>query len=175
MIRAARLDDLAMLREIERAAGASFRALGMAAVADDEPPSVTELASFVDGDRAWVCADETDRPMGYLLASVIEGCGHIEQVSVRPDHARLGLGRSLLAAADTWAQQQGLTALTLTTYSEVPWNAPYYRRLGFEVLAEDEMTDGLLRIRHREAARGLAAWPRVTMRRPVNKAGSSAT
>lgn len=49
---------------------------------------------------------------------------------------------------------------------EVPGNAPYYSRLGFKVLAEDEMT-GLLRIREREATRGLSAWPRVTMRRAL--------
>ncbi len=84
-----------------------------------------------------------------------------------------GLGKTLLDTAEAWAGQRGLTGLTLTAYSEVPWNAPYYQRLGFEVVTEAQMTDGLRCIREHEAARGLAAWPRVTMRRPLpTQAGS---
>jgi len=36
--------DLPGLRELERAAGAPFRGLGMAAVADDEPPHPASLS-----------------------------------------------------------------------------------------------------------------------------------
>ena len=57
--------------------------------------------------------------------------------------------------------------MTLTTFAEVPWNAPYYARLGFTILATDQLTPGLRRIRDHEVARGLDAWPRVAMRRPL--------
>ena len=30
-----------------------------------------------------------------------------------------------------WSAQRGAQQLTLTTYRDVPWNAPYYARLGF--------------------------------------------
>jgi hypothetical protein len=53
MVREARPDDLGKLREIERAAGEVFRSLGMHAVADDEPPSVADLAVFQRDGRAW--------------------------------------------------------------------------------------------------------------------------
>ena len=76
-------------------------------------------------------------------------------------------------AAAAWAEQHNLAALTLTTYSEVPWNAPYYERLGFQIMAEDQLNEGLRRIREHEAARGLARWLRVTMRRPVGRQGLS--
>lgn len=88
---------------------------------------------------------------------------------MHPDHARQGLGKSLLGAADNWAREQGLATLTLTTYAQVPWNAPYYERLGFQVLADDQLTAGLRRLRQIEAARGLDQWPRVAMRRPVER------
>jgi len=52
MIRLARADDLPALRELERAAGAPFRELVMAAIADDEPPSLAVLASFQEDGRA---------------------------------------------------------------------------------------------------------------------------
>ncbi len=169
MIRPARVDDLPALRELERAAGAAFRDLGMAAVADDEPPAVADLAAFLEDGRAWVVADDADDPVAYLLVDLVDGNAHIEQVSVHPSHARQGLGKALLDTAAGWAGQRDLAALTLTTYARVPWNAPYYERLGFEVLTDDQMSSGLRRIREHETARGLAAWPRVTMRRPVGR------
>ncbi|MGH3974998.1 MAG: GNAT family N-acetyltransferase [Pseudonocardiaceae bacterium] len=167
MIRAARADDLPVLRELERAAGASFRDLGMHAIADDPPPSLAELAVFQHEDRAWVVVDDGDIPIAYLLLDVVDGNAHIEQISVHPDHARQGLGRTLLDTAASWAQERGLAALTLTTYADVPWNAPYYLRLGFQVMTEAQITSGLRRIQEHEAAKGLDVWPRVTMRRPV--------
>ena len=167
MIRSARVDDLPLLGDIERAAGAAFDELGMAAVADADPLSVSELTRFQADGRAWVVADEADAPVAYLLVEEVDGNGHVEQVSVHPDHARQGLGRALLDAVDHWALQLGLSALTLTTYADVPWNAPYYARLGFGMVAEVDLSEGLRRIRGREEASGLAAWPRVVMRRPV--------
>jgi GNAT superfamily N-acetyltransferase len=167
--RAARRGDLAALRDLERAAGALFRAVGMAAVADDEPATVAELAVFADDGRAWVVTDDADEQVGYLLVDVVDGNAHIEQVSVHPDHARQGLGRALVETAAAWADRRGLPALTLTTYAAVPWNAPYYARLGFRVLSDDEMSPGLRRVREDEAARGLAEWPRVAMRCAVRR------
>jgi GNAT superfamily N-acetyltransferase len=167
MIRVARAGDLPVLRELERAAGASFRNLGMHAVADDPPPSLAELAVFQHAGRAWVVVSDEDMPIAYLLLDVVDGNAHIEQVSVHPDHARQGLGRALLDIAASWAKERGLAALTLTTYTDVPWNAPYYLRLGFKIMTEAQITSGLRRIKEHEAARGLDVWPRVTMRRPV--------
>lgn len=173
MLRVARRDDLPVMQRIERAAGAAFRSLGMRAVADDEPPSITELASFQEDGRAWVITDDADRPVAYLLVDIVEGNAHVEQVSVHPDHARQGLGRTLLDTAAAWAEQHGLAALTLTTYSEVPWNAPYYQRLGFQILAEHQISEELRAIREHEQARGLGRWPRVIMRRPIGSDGPS--
>jgi ribosomal protein S18 acetylase RimI-like enzyme len=167
VIRLARSDELAALREVERAAGAPFRDVGMDAIADDDPPSLDELAAFQQDGRAWVATDDTDQPVGYIVVDVVDGAAHVEQVSVHPSHARQGLGRALLGTVVLWAEQQGLDAVTLTTFSDVPWNAPYYLRLGFRILAEAEVSEGLRRIREQEAARGLDAWPRVSMRRPV--------
>ncbi len=156
-----------VLRELERAAGAPFRDLGMAAVADDEPQAVADLARFQQDGRAWVAADDADTAIAYLLVEVVDGNAHVEQVSVHPGHARQGLGKALLDTVADWADHHDLAALTLMTYADVPWNAPYYERLGFEVLTDAQMTSGLRRIREHEAARGLARWRRVTMRRPI--------
>ncbi|MGH3878290.1 MAG: GNAT family N-acetyltransferase [Actinophytocola sp.] len=168
MIREARPEDLPRLREVERAAGTPFRDIGMAAVADDEPLAVEELAQFQADGRAWVYADPDDRPVAYLLVAVVDGEAHIEQVSVVPPYARRGIGRRLIEVAREWAVAHGLAALSLTTFAGVPWNGPYYARLGFEVLPVDQLTAGLRSIRAAEAAKGLDAWPRVAMRRRLS-------
>jgi GNAT superfamily N-acetyltransferase len=164
-LRDAHVTDLPRLQEVERGAGEVFRQVGMNAVADDEPLSVDLLRGYVDRGRAWVIADHADVPVAYLIADVVDGAGHIEQVSVIPGQARQGLGRALLDHACEWALSNGLRAVTLTTFANVPWNAPYYERCGFRRLPADDLTPGLRRLRREEADHGLDAWPRVCMRR----------
>ncbi len=41
-----------------------------------------------------------------------------------------GVGAGLLNSIGIWAATAGLDALTLITFREVPWNQPYYERLG---------------------------------------------
>ncbi|MEU3482671.1 GNAT family N-acetyltransferase [Streptomyces sp. NPDC033754] len=172
-IRAAAAAELPLLQDIERAAGEPFRALGMAAIADDDPLPLDVLEAYRCEGRAWVAVDAADRPVAYLLADTVDGSAHIEQVSVHPDAARRGVGRQLIEHLAAVAREQGLTALTLTTFAEVPWNAPYYTRLGFRPLADSDpaLTAGLRAISRAEAAHGLSVWPRVCMRREVEDFG----
>ncbi|MCM3302836.1 GNAT family N-acetyltransferase [Streptomyces pseudogriseolus] len=163
-IRPAAPGELPALQDVERAAGAPFRDLGMAEIADDDPPSVDELERYRAAGRCWVAANERGRPVAYVTAEPVDGALHVEQVSVHPRAARRGVGRALLAHAAEHAREQGLTALTLTTFADVPWNAPYYARLGFRTLTEPDLTPGLRRIRAEEAAHGLDRWPRVCLR-----------
>ncbi|GAA2926059.1 GNAT family N-acetyltransferase [Kitasatospora cinereorecta] len=164
-IRPARRAELPQLQDIERAAGERFRALGMQSVADDDPPPLDMLENYRRDSRCWTAADEdTDLPVGYLIVDRVDGAAHIEQVSVTPAAGRKGVGRALIGQAAVRAEQEGLSALTLTTFAEVPWNAPYYARLGFRTLAADELGAGLRSIRAREAEHGLDRWPRVCMR-----------
>ncbi|MBY8878772.1 GNAT family N-acetyltransferase [Actinacidiphila acidipaludis] len=169
-IRAVRPAELPMLQDIERAAGRIFRDIGMPEIAEDEPLPLDVLGRYRDAGLAWVVTDAaapTGLPVGYLLADRLDGDLHVEQVSVHPGSARRGLGRSLLEHAAAHAARQGAPALTLTTFSRVPWNAPYYARCGFRVLDEGSLTPGLRAVREREAAHGLDRWPRVCMRRPA--------
>ncbi|TWD24241.1 acetyltransferase (GNAT) family protein [Streptomyces sp. T12] len=173
-IRPAARAELARLQEIERAAGVPFRDVGMADVADDAPPALETLERYRRAGRCWVAADaRTDVPAAYLIAEPVDGALHVEQVSVHPDAARRGVGRALLARAADRAREEGLTALTLTTFTEVPWNAPYYARLGFRTLNEAGLTPGLRRIRAEEAAHGLDRWPRVCMRLELPHSGGT--
>ncbi|MCU1484511.1 MAG: hypothetical protein JWN67_1257 [Actinomycetia bacterium] len=148
-IRRARAADHAACQEVERRAGELFRSIGMDAVADDEPFTVEELAA----GEVWV-AGEGGEVVGYVLAIVVDGGTHVEQVSIVPEVAGRGVGRTLLDRLGG--------PLTLTTFRDVPWNAPYYERLGFEVLTDPGP--------ELEALMASESWleafgPRVAMRR----------
>ncbi|MER6145991.1 GNAT family N-acetyltransferase [Streptomyces sparsogenes] len=167
-IRQSTIEELPVLQDIERAAGLCFRDIGMDEIADDEPLSLEELAGYQRAGRAWVAVNGEDRAVAYLITDPVDGNMHIEQVSVHPDSARRGLGRALIEHAAGRAAAEGAGALTLTTFVDVAWNAPYYAaRCGFRTLGEDELTPGLREIRRHEAAHGLDRWPRVCMRRDV--------
>jgi GNAT superfamily N-acetyltransferase len=167
-IREAQPGDLPRLVEIEDAAESSFPALSP----DFEPlpggTSVDELAPYLEAGRAFVAVDDADRPVGYLLVDALDGAAHIEQVSVDPEHARQGIGRELIECAAAWARAHDCRSLTLTTYVDVPWNGPYYERLGFRYLAVSEETAGLRAIRAHERAIGLDIWARTSMARRLD-------
>jgi len=166
-IRLVRQAELPILQDIERAAGRLFFDVGMPEIAEDEPLPLAVLARHHHAGRAWVATDPTDVPVGYLIADIVDGNLHIEQVSVHPRSARRRVGRRLLDHLADQATATGIPALTLTTFTDVPWNAPYYTSCGFATRDDNDLTPGLRAIRQREAAHGLDRWPRVCMRRDL--------
>jgi GNAT superfamily N-acetyltransferase len=54
----------------------------------------------------------------------------------------------------------------LTTFRDVPWNRPFYERLGFRVVAGAELSAALRAIVEDETRRGLDPSRRIVMERP---------
>lgn len=169
MIRPAVLTDLDDVRAVALAAGELFRAVDVPSIsarADDPPQPLEELRVACDDGRVWV-ADDGGTVVGFVLAEVVDGCAHVEEVSVHPAAQGHGHGGALLDAVAAWAAAEGLAAVTLTTYRDVPWNRPYYERRGFRVLTDDELGAGLRDVVAHEAALGLDPDLRVVMRRSL--------
>ncbi|MDT7565852.1 MAG: hypothetical protein QOG76_4476 [Pseudonocardiales bacterium] len=181
-IRLAREDELPLLREVERASGEIFRDIGLAEIADDEPLSLTELGHYQRAGRAWVTTEgggaggteggtegggAGGKLLAFLLAEPVDGNLHIAQVAVHPAAAGHRLGAALIEHLARLAVADRAPRLTLTTYREVPWNAPYYRTLGFGEIPEPELGPRLRLIRDLERKAGLDRWPRVAMSRPL--------
>jgi GNAT superfamily N-acetyltransferase len=169
VVRPATVADLETIRAIGIAAGERFRASDdrrIAERADDPPYEIEALAEVLRSGAAWV-AEVDEQVAGFLLAEPLDGSAHVEEVSVRPEAEGRGLGSALLDAAAGWARARGLGGVTLTTFRDVPWNRPFYERRGYRVLADDELTDGLVVRRDAEAAAGLDPAIRVVMRREV--------
>jgi GNAT superfamily N-acetyltransferase len=168
-IRAGRTRDVPAISAIEVAGGALFASIGMdSEVLLTPPPDLAETrAHEIRDERVWVAVDGEDRPVAFLVAAIVDGNAHLEQVSVDPGYARQGIGGELIEHAVEWARRGRRSAMTLTTYAEVPWNAPYYERCGFRRMSDAELTPELRAIRELEAAVGLDEWPRICMTRPL--------
>ena len=160
---------MARLGAIEVAAGERFRDVGMDAIADDEPfPDDVLLAAVADG-RLWV-AELEGEVVGYALGELVGASGeqhHLEQVSVVPEAGGRGVGVALVEAVADWARTAGARSLTLATFRDLPWNGPWYERLGFAVVPAAELDDALRAVRAHEVELGLDVSIRVCMRRPL--------
>ena len=69
--------------------------------------------------------------VGFVHVTEGEGFAHLEQLSVLPAHARKGYGRALVDAAKIATAARGYRRISLRTFAEVPWNAPFYETCGF--------------------------------------------
>jgi GNAT superfamily N-acetyltransferase len=130
-IRPARADDIPALNRIERLTDTAHFT-GILKNPDRLPLDSSELLeSACDAGLLWVAADAADAPVGYCFVRLISRTPHIEEVSVHPDHGRRGLGRRLVEAALAGARAAGHRRVTLTAFRELPWNGPFYAKLGF--------------------------------------------
>lgn len=163
-IRLAEAGEEDRLQQVERLSGEQFRQIGMPQIADDDPRPADEIARLIADGRCWVAVNSDNEIVGYILAGKLDRCAHIAQVSVVPDHQGRGVGRQLIAAVERWALENGLAAMTLTTFTDVPWNRPLYEHLGFRVMDEQEIGIGLRLLREAEADDGLDPDIRVCMR-----------
>ena len=121
------------LPDVERSSGEAFRQIpDLAWIADDTVTSQERHEMLIRQGTAWIAHDEEKIITGFLTAELHQDLLHIWQMSVRSDQQRKGIGHSLIRAAELWARSNQLTALTLTTFLDVPWNAPFYRSCGFE-------------------------------------------
>jgi GNAT superfamily N-acetyltransferase len=167
IVRAARESDLPHLQNIEVDAGKVFSDIGMESIAAADPPSLELLRAHLQRRTLWVAVDAVDRPVAYASASVVDGEGHLYQVSVCRSYARRGIGAALVERVCEWAMAHGLHAVTLTTFRDVEWNGPLYERYGFVPLAEVEHGPELAAIRAAERAAGIDVAPRIAMRRSL--------
>jgi ribosomal protein S18 acetylase RimI-like enzyme len=166
-IRLARPDELPLIQDIERAAGHLFIETEFPFVADHEPMSIDSLRQHQSQGEIWLVVDYEDKPTGYAVIQNLDGLAHLHEISIHPAHGRKGLGKKLIQALCERAKQEGKAAVTLSTFRDVAWNAPYYLRLGFRILEEEELTGGLREIRERELQLGLPIEKRVCLRKEL--------
>ncbi len=157
-----------MLPAIERSAAKAFLALpDLAWIADDDIQSVDRHIELIAEGNAWVAVDEHDHPVGFLNAAWMGDSLHIWEFAVRHDLQGRGLGRGLLEYVVQEARSQGAEAITLTTFRHVPWNQPFYERVGFRTLPTDAIAGDLRTVLDKEVEHGIPGEKRCAMILPL--------
>jgi GNAT superfamily N-acetyltransferase len=139
-LRLARLEDAGAMPAIERAAAAAFA--DEPAVDPARTRSEADFARLIRKGHSLV-AHVGEALAGFLVAERFSRELHIWEMDVAPAFQRRGIGAGLVRAAQIDARNSGIAAqidarnsgiaaLTLTTFRDLAWNAPFYARLGFE-------------------------------------------
>ena len=158
-IRHAGPDEYPRLREIEKAGDEMFMAhLGLGPL-----PNGDFGGHLIDAAVVLVAGDPA---VGFASVTVVDGEAHLAQLSVDPASGRRGIGTALVAAVCDWARSQNYAAVSLTAFRDIPWNAPFYTRLGFRVI--DQLAPQIAAVRDHERAQGDdALGARVAMRKDL--------
>ena len=163
-IAAARPEDLRWLAAIELAAARLLAGYAPESILN-ETTSLDVLKQAQREGHLWVALAD-DVPVGFAHVELIErDAVHLEEIDVHPDHGRHGLGAKLVLQVCEWASDHGYRSVTLTTFRDVPWNRPFYARLGFDVVPPDQLSIALRAVIDDETRRGLDPSRRVAMRR----------
>ena len=163
--RDAGLGDIPIIRALERASAQRFVGLMDALAADEPTPAEVLAARIAVGGLMVAVEDET--VVGFVMFRPVEARAYVEQIDVLPTFEGHRIGAALLEVVAERAKAARLVGLSLSTFTHVPWNAPYYRRLGFVEVADTALTPGMLAIRAEHLARGLDEAARVFMVRDV--------
>ncbi|HEY1574593.1 MAG TPA: GNAT family N-acetyltransferase [Pseudonocardiaceae bacterium] len=148
--------DLARLVEVSQAADRMFADAGLILPLDDPTDELRSAAHVLVAGAPVV---------GFAVLTTVDGNAHLASLGVHPDHGRRGIGSRLLAAACALAAEHGHTAITLTTFVGLPWNAPFYAARGFTVLPRENWGPGMRDLWAAEERAGIVVAPRTAMSR----------
>ncbi|MBE0529599.1 MAG: GNAT family N-acetyltransferase [Rhodospirillales bacterium] len=165
-IRPAKDCESCLLPEIERSSGEIFRQLpGLEWIADDKVQSEKQHRALIADGLAIVADVQGFGIAAFLNGEVTPDALHIWQIAVHRDQQGHGIGRKLIEAAQQFATDHGINALTLTTFREVPWNESYYQRLGFVTLDDEDLGPRLRAVLDSEGQAGIPMERRCAMRK----------
>ncbi|MEM7767637.1 MAG: GNAT family N-acetyltransferase [Pseudomonadota bacterium] len=133
-------DEVATLVEIDLAASQLFAPTGLIAEADllEHVPE-TVFGDAITMGHLFSLRDHRGAPVGFALTSVRGETLYLDQISVHPDHGRKGLGAALVSRVVDDAKDRGLKTVALSTFRDLPWNGPFYRKLGFKEIRPDKL------------------------------------
>ena len=169
-LRPARPAESQLLVEICLDADRAFSEAGIDSLAEDPFP-IEVLDEAIPDGNVTVATDDHDTPIGWLLVSHAGSEPCIAQIAVLRAHGRRGVGSSLLEHAIDELTRAGHDSVVLDTARDLPWNAPWYRRHGFEVVDPSDWTDDMRTITAGQQQMGLDWSTRVHMRRQLQASG----
>lgn len=165
--RFAALHDAHAIREIEFEAGQRFVSVEMAGIADAPPVALELVERKIAAREIIVAVERGEMRVGFAMFEPQPERIYLQELDVLTTHAGRRIGAALIEQVAHLARERHIKQLVLSTYRDVPWNAPYYRRLGFRDIDPAELDHALIERRDAHIARGLDESKRVFMRRDL--------
>ncbi|MFM0100673.1 GNAT family N-acetyltransferase [Paraburkholderia nemoris] len=159
--------DADTIRTIEFEAGKRFVSVGMTGIADAPPMELELVHRKIDAQQIIVAVETDGTCVGFVMFEPQLARIYVQELDVLSSYAGQRIGAALIEQVAQLARAQQITQLILSTFREVPWNAPYYRRLGFRDIEEADLDAALIARRDAHIARGLDESKRVFMRRDL--------
>lgn len=130
-LRLARSEDAPKFAEVEEDAARLFGSeASLADIAMPPARSAEQYRAIID-QRQSLSATCDDEVVGFAAARPAGRELHLHELSVALAFQRRGIGATLLRALKIDARNAGFGAITLHTFRDVAWNAPFYARYGF--------------------------------------------
>lgn len=163
-VRRPRSSDIPLLSHVEKSAAEIFRSVKLDFLADGETLDPYTLVAIANAGYLWIAADRFDQPIGFLGGNYLNGNFHIIELSVAKQYQGLGIGRALMTTMVQQVRLEGYRSITLTTFRDLPWNGPWYAKMGFVEVKVQEMGRDFEELVESEAQHGLDPKRRCLMR-----------
>ncbi|MEM7663951.1 MAG: GNAT family N-acetyltransferase [Pseudomonadota bacterium] len=161
--------DIPALIAADRAASELFRPTGLIPDMGTIPESVpTDVLSQAIEDRMIIVVADDQGPVGFAMCQIRDELLYLDQVSVDPEHGRKGLGKVLMFHVFALAEDHKLSGVALSTFRDLAWNGPFYRKLGFREIPRKKLDDWMLEIEAAQADE-MDVTKRCFMKRPVRR------
>lgn len=129
-IRPSQAADIYRLQEIERAAGELFRGTGLIDIDAMAVVSLTDHVAAIEAGLSFV-ALAGGRIAGFAMGEWQGKDVYLHELDVDPAFQQRGSGAALVRAFIEASRAKGAADVYLATFRDPPWNAPFYRKLGF--------------------------------------------
>ena len=164
VVGAAAYSHIAAIPGIEIAAATLFSTADLPMNLRFRTTAKADLSRAFQNERLWVAVKGKEKVVGFAIADVVDGQAHIVEVGVMPAFGRLGIGTRLVRIAVDWARDLEFEHVSLTTFRHLPWNAPFYQRLGFDRVDPSDYGSELTELFDLEKQAGLDTSKRIAMR-----------
>lgn len=155
IIRQALEENIASIIAIDSSATVKFGTIPALADLASDQESPEKIQQWLRVGRVYLLEADAE-PLGFVAAHQIDSVIHIDEIAVMSDSQGKGIGKMLLNAVVGWAKEISCQAdvwaarVTLTTYADVPWNGPWYRKFGFKEIEAQSIGSWLVAVENEE-------------------------
>lgn len=149
-LRPAAIADIPRMQQIEQDAATLFAGLDLINIHEMATAGISDHCNAIDEGLSLV-AEVEGRVAGFVIGDRYAEDVYLHELDVGRDYQRRGIGAILVRGFIDLARTQRAPSIYLSTFRDPPWNAPFYRKLGFEDVPRTDYLPWMAEIERRQA------------------------